>query len=181
MSTETKRTIIITNKSEQEVARWLRGRAHREADEVVLLAFYQYGTGVLSGLLKPMITDSDGRRHSDDVRMGGYEGTAGADGVTLTFERRNFYDPDVFWQTVDDLIREMRNDGFEVRGWLEPNPPDPRKWGWPATFDWYYDYLEQIGRMTIQELADKLGYSRSWVAQNKGLYDNEHGTSTRSK
>jgi hypothetical protein len=57
-------------------------------------------------------------------------------------------------------------------------PPKPPEKGWDAVFDWFYTHIK-IHRMTVSELAEKIGYSPSTVAHQKQQYDVEHGTSIR--
>ncbi len=60
-------------------------------------------------------------------------------------------------------------------------PPHPEESGWDSVFDWFYGYGRPEKRMTLQELADAIGYSLSHVQTMKGQYDAEHGTAIRMR
>ena len=53
----------------------------------------------------------------------------------------------------------------------------PPRGDWDAIFDWYYRRQEETGqRMTVKDLASKIGYSYGWTRQCKSDYDDEHKT-----
>jgi len=115
--------IHVTNRSVAEVRMWLKQRAYRDDEDIMLTLFCRIDHNDIAGLIKPMRIGVDGKRRPDDSLYGEYYGFAPSwdkDGVALTFERGHFYlGSKAFWSFVDGLIRAMVDDGFDIEHWFE--------------------------------------------------------------
>lgn len=109
MFAEAERTVVIIGMTLREVRKVLRNLAYREQDPVMLVLFSD--PGCVAGALKYMRTVNGGKRLPDELRPGAFRAVLHLDGsvggVRITFQRNRFFDSELFWRTVDELVTKL--------------------------------------------------------------------------
>jgi acetylornithine deacetylase/succinyl-diaminopimelate desuccinylase-like protein len=123
---DAEKTIVVVGATMREMGTVLKNRAYRERDPIMLTEPFHEG-GCIECIFKYM-RDRDGKRLPDELNTGSLRVIPDVDGVRGTFRAGDFPDRAMFWRTFGDIVKELGERGFVVRGEDEqaaPTEPTP--------------------------------------------------------